>query len=252
MRPVALQLYSVREYAKEDLPATLAKVAQMGYAGVEFSGFHGREPREMRKVLDDLDLRASSAHWSLATEENLQEIVDFAGLFDVSVTVSGWKPREDWDSVDGVKRIAEAFQKSAELLKPHGIIQAYHNHWWELQDLDGRRGTEVFLDQAPDAAAELDVYWACRFGEVDVPAFLRTWGSRCPLVHIKDGPLVEGEPHTAVGAGKMDIPSVVDALDEDTTQWLIVEIDRCEDDMLRACADSLEYLVANDLGRGRG
>jgi sugar phosphate isomerase/epimerase len=35
--PIALELYSVREAMKEDLPGTLAKVAAMGYEGVEFA-----------------------------------------------------------------------------------------------------------------------------------------------------------------------------------------------------------------------
>ncbi|MDF2441058.1 MAG: hypothetical protein JWN98_2042, partial [Abditibacteriota bacterium] len=36
--PIALQLYSVREDCKRDLPGTLKAVAEMGYEGVEFAG----------------------------------------------------------------------------------------------------------------------------------------------------------------------------------------------------------------------
>jgi len=251
MAPIGIQLYSVREQMKEDFLGVLKKMAEFGYAGVELGGSYGREPAEVKKILDDLGLRVSSTHFALATEDTVNEVVDRAGLFGCKVVVSGWRAREDWDRAEAIPPIGEAYQRSAELLAAHGLTQAYHNHWWELQDFDGRRGLEIFLDSAPAAQSELDVYWACRFGEVDVPAFLGTWASRCPLLHVKDGPLIQGQPHTAVGAGKMDIPAVVGAADADVLQWLIVELDDCATDMLTAVRESVEYLVANGLGEGR-
>lgn len=246
MTPISLQLFSVRDQMKEDYLGTLRKVAEFGYPAVE-GGIWGDRVDEFKKTVDELGMVVSSSHGPLATKDNVNEIVDRAGLFDLRVLISGYA-REAWDALDGIRAAAEALQASAELLKGHGLIQAYHNHWWELKDFDGTRGLEVLLDAAPDVHAQLDVYWACRFGEVDVPAFLGKWKKRCSTLHIKDGPLVEGRAHTAVGAGKMDIPAVIAAADEETVQWLIVEIDHCETDMLAAVKDSLDYLVANGLG----
>ena len=251
MTPGALQLYSVREAMQDDPVGTIRKVAEMGYPGVESGGPpKGMSREEYKKLLDDLDLRVSSAHYGMATAENVNEIVDFAGLFGISVLVCGWRA-DAGETVDGIKAAAEGLQKSAELLKPHGLLQAYHNHWWELRDFDGRLGLEIFLENAPDACSQLDVYWASNFGAVDVPAFLRKWAGRCPLLHIKDGPLVRDQPHTAVGAGKMDIPAVIAAADESVLKWLIVELDHCATDMMTAVKESLDYLVANGLGEGR-
>ena len=39
--PVAVQVYSVRDDAKADLRATLEKIKDMGYDGVEFAGLYG-------------------------------------------------------------------------------------------------------------------------------------------------------------------------------------------------------------------
>ena len=249
MKPIGLQLYSVREYAKDDFLGTLRKVAEMGYAGVE-GGTGGMAPAEYKKVLDDLGLRATSMYHALADEDNIQEIVDAAGVLGVNVIICGCA-REAWDTPEGIRQAAAGLQPSAELLKRHGLLQAYHNHWWEVQNFDGTLGLEILYEHAPDVHSELDVYWAAHFGDVDVPAFLRKWSARCPLLHVKDGPLVQGEPHTAVGAGKMDIPAVVAAADENVLQWLTVEIDRCETDMMAAVRESLEYLLANGLGVGR-
>jgi len=38
--PIAVQLYSVREECAQDLPGTLKAVAEMGYEGVDFAGYH--------------------------------------------------------------------------------------------------------------------------------------------------------------------------------------------------------------------
>ena len=120
-----------------------------------------------------------------------------------------------------------------------------------MHELEGKLALEHFLELAPAAWAEVDAYWACNFGAVDVPALVGKWKSRIPLLHVKDGPLVEGEPHQAVGAGKMDIPAVVAAADESVLQWLTVELDQCATDMMAAVRDSYDYLVGNGLASGR-
>jgi len=65
--PVALQLYSVREDCARDLPGTLKAVANMGYDGVEFAGYHGRSAEELRKLVDDLGLQVAGTHIGIDT-----------------------------------------------------------------------------------------------------------------------------------------------------------------------------------------
>jgi len=107
------------------------------------------------------------------------------------------------------------------------------------------------MAEAPDLRAQLDTYW-CTFGGADAPAVLKRYGKRIPLLHIKDGPLVPGQPHphTAVGKGKMDFPTVIAAADPDVCKWLIVELDSCATDMVEAVADSYKYLVGSGLASG--
>ena len=59
---IGLQLYTVREVAKNDFLGVLSKVAAMGYPSVEFAGLHGVDARSVRAHLDSIGLRASSAH----------------------------------------------------------------------------------------------------------------------------------------------------------------------------------------------
>jgi sugar phosphate isomerase/epimerase len=112
-------------------------------------------------------------------------------------------------------------------------------------------GLELLLEKAPSLLSELDIYWACNFGAVDVPALLRRQAARTPLLHVKDGPLVQGQPHTPAGAGKMDIPAVIAAADESVLEWVIVELDECATDMTEAVGQSCKYLVGEGLAEGR-
>jgi len=59
---ISLQLYTVREHTANDMPGTLRRLAEIGYNAVEPAGFGGLAPQELRRVMDDLGLRASGAH----------------------------------------------------------------------------------------------------------------------------------------------------------------------------------------------
>ncbi|NTV81409.1 MAG: twin-arginine translocation signal domain-containing protein, partial [Candidatus Aminicenantes bacterium] len=67
--PVGVQLYSVRDLAAKDLPATLEAIGEMGYKGVEFAGYYGWEakPKELRKLLDMNGLKCCGTHTGLET-----------------------------------------------------------------------------------------------------------------------------------------------------------------------------------------
>lgn len=62
--PIALQLWSVKEVAAIDFFGTLEKVAQMGYDGVEFAGYYGKNASEIKSVLNKLGLKIAGAHVS--------------------------------------------------------------------------------------------------------------------------------------------------------------------------------------------
>ena len=76
---IALQLYSIRHELDRDLRGTLQAVAEMGYAGVEPAGLHGMDPKEVRKVLADLQLVCCSTHGPMPTRDTVNQRVDEAG-----------------------------------------------------------------------------------------------------------------------------------------------------------------------------
>src|SRR5436190_19955026 len=77
--PVGLELYSLREECKTDLPGMLAAVSKIGYKGVEFAGYHNRSAKELRKMLDDNGLIACGTHTPFPSikGDTLKETVEF-------------------------------------------------------------------------------------------------------------------------------------------------------------------------------
>ena len=61
---IGVQLYTVRNAMKADLPGTIARgCADPGYQRkVEFAGYFDHSPKEIRSVLDQNNLSAPSAH----------------------------------------------------------------------------------------------------------------------------------------------------------------------------------------------
>jgi len=251
MKRIALQLYTVREEAKRDLLGVLGQVAEVGYAGVEFAGLHGCEPAEVRKVLDDHQLAAAGMHVPLPTAETMHQTVETAQALGCRHIVVPQISAEGFADADAIARTAASLEAAAEQLAADGLTLGYHNHCHEMVEVDGTLALDRLFEAAPHVAPQIDVYWASNYGRVDVPALIARWANRMRLLHAKDGPLVEGEPHTAVGAGKLDFPAILAATNEAVLEWVIVEMDTCAGDVWQAVRDSHDYLTANDLARGR-
>lgn len=246
-KPIALQLYSVREQAADDFPAVLKQVAEMGYVGVEFAGLYGMEPAEVKDITDDLGLRVCSAHMDMPTEENVEELIEECQVLGVPRLITG--PGGPIDTIDNIMACVQKQKKAVSLLDDSGIAFGLHNHWSEFELVEGEYPEDIMLDNVPGMFAELDVYWV-RVGGPDPAKTVARLSGRAPVLHIKDGPIDPPQPHTAVGKGALDIPAIVNAADPNVLQWVIVELDSCATDMMQAVADSCEYLVGEGLAEG--
>lgn len=248
-KPISIQLYTVREVIQErDAVSVLQEIADIGYKGVEGFGY-GYTPPDFRKIVEDMGMVVSSYFGPVPTPENTSEVIDTALQLGVNQFVTGfWIPT--FESRDSILAAAEGLNQALPHFQKAGLDLCLHNHWFEYEMLDGKYKMQHLLDAAPGVKLEIDVYWAASFGVNDPAAIVDQYKSMCPLLHVKDGPLVQGEPHTAVGSGKMDIPRTLAAADPKVTQWHVVELDECATDMMQAVAESYKYLVGNDLSEG--
>ncbi len=152
-------------------------------------------------------------------------------------------------SLDGIKSICDTLNEGAAVARAHGLQVGYHNHWFEYEPVENRIPIDVMLEHLDaDVFFEVDVYWVQTAGQ-DPVEVIRRLGSRAPLLHVKDGPCQLEAPMTALGEGVVDIPGVV-AAGAGSTEWLVVELDRCATDVMEAVRKSYHYLIGKGLVRG--
>lgn len=212
MPALSVQLYSIRDAVKADLPGALERVAALGFTLVEPFDLLG-DPVALRAALDAHGLRAPSAHARIGDGADLDRVFDAATTVGVRTVVQAASPPELWTSEAGIAAVADRLDVAAEKASGLGLQVGYHNHHWELATaIDGRPALERFADQVdPEVVLELDTYWAAVGGQ-DVPALLGRLGDRVRLLHLKDGPVSQDNTEQApLGGGAMPVAEIVAA-----------------------------------------
>ena len=256
MKPISIQLYSLRAMSEKDFAGVIRAVGEIGYCGVEPAGFYGMAPADLRRLVEDQGMVVSSSHGPWASPDNLAEVIDTAAALGVELVSSGFGA-EDFKDTDAIRRTADKVNSMEEVLGKAGLTLFLHNHWWEFEMLEPaeqggpRLKHDLFAELAPKVAFEIDTYWAANFGANDPVAIVKKLAARAPLLHIKDGPLVREKPMLAVGSGKMPTRKVIEAANPDVLRWLVVELDSCATDMLQAVRESYDWLTREKLARGR-
>lgn len=249
--PISVQLYSLREQMKGgNHGKVLEALGKAGFVGVETAGLYDLKPTEFRRLCVDNGLQVSSAHIGIATPENLSQIVDTMHALGSRWAVGGFWT-DDVKDAEAIKRTADKVRWAAEALAPWGIQVALHNHWQEFERLNGIIRYELMADAFPGLLLEIDTYWAANFGAERPAEMVRRFRDRTPLLHLKDGPFVKDAAMVACGSGKQDFPAILAAADPRLVQWAVIELDRCDTDMLQAVLDSYRYLVGKGLCGGR-
>ncbi|MBC8009276.1 MAG: sugar phosphate isomerase/epimerase [Burkholderiales bacterium] len=265
---ITVQLYSVRDLAKADYAGTIRAIAETGFGCVEPAGYPGTTAKDAAKLFKDLGLKAPSAHIGLPIGDNKNAIIEEALLMGHQYLITGCPPKfqEHYTSLDNVKAMAELYSQAAANLAPHGLQIGYHNHDWDLVEIDGRRSYQVFLENTPDTVLyEADVFWVARAG-LDPAAFIREIGARGKVLHFKDG-IVSKEatfreattesgkimvsdaiPFRAAGTGQVNLLAASQAVRH--AEYIAVELDSFAGDMMQAIQDSYRYLTANKIAQG--
>ena len=249
MKPVAVQLYTLRDRFKDDMVGTLKDIAAIGYKGVEPAGMKGHNPADVTKVMRDLGLVATSAHIGLPTRETVNTEIEVAKTLGYNLLIAN-RSRQHFASLDAIKETADLLQQAHAMLKPHGLRMGYHNHDFEFDPVNGRMGMEILLELAPDILWQVDTCHASNFGRTDVPKFMSRYTARIASIHAKDSILEQGCKYTAVGKGKVDVIGCIKAGDPAKVEWIIVELDSCETDMLTAVKESYAFLTGKGLAQG--
>jgi sugar phosphate isomerase/epimerase len=244
--PVALQVYSVREAAAQDLRGTLEQIAEMGYAGVEFAGYYDTPAQALREMLDELGLKVAGTHtgWRTVQPEALAETIEFNRILGNKNLIVPGLPPERRGTREAWLQTAAFFDDLAEQLGPHGMRAGYHNHAVEFQPLDGENPWDTFARHTrPGVILQLDLGNAAH-GGADPVAYLRKYADRAVTVHLKDYSPTNDK--ALLGEGQIDFGEVFRICESSgRTEWYIVEQESYAYpplECVRRCRDALKQL----------
>lgn len=216
------QLYSVaNQVGSLGWAKLLAAMAEIGYRTVEFAGFSGSTPAELRTILADTGLTAVGQHAGM--DDASIEAAGVLGLPYTGITLitNIYGPRtDDW------KRTAADFDAFGARCAAAGTKFYVHMHpepYVPLADDPQRLALDVLLENTdPELVAfEMDIYWAyyaaaslgasgVLFDPVD---YVVAHPGRFPIFHVKDGRAlldrsVGGERATLMNAPTAGPPSM--------------------------------------------
>lgn len=221
---LSIQLYTLEEETEKDFIGTLEKVAEIGYKGVEFAGYGGIPASDMKKHFDRLGLKATGSHINLSRlTENLDEEISYNLEIGNKYLIC---PHKKYQNREDYIQTAKLLNDIGEKCFRKGLVFCYHNHAHEFQIFDGEYGMDIIYGGTKPEylKAQIDTCWV-HFAGIDPAAYIRKYAGRCPLIHLKDRTDNKKIEFTEVGAGIIDIVSIIKAGKESGTEWFAVERD---------------------------
>jgi len=239
---IALQLYTVRDETAKDFKQTLRRVADIGYAGVEFAGYGDFSSKELASILSEYGLKAVGSHVGLQIiEQDPQRAIDYCLEIGCPYLIVPWIDQNILKSDESLNKFTDQLNEYGRLCQQSGITLGYHNHAFEFE----KAGETYLIDRlaaATDPALvklELDTYWAA-FAGVDPVAFIKEKGSRLITLHLKD--MTPERTFAEVSTGTLDIAGFIEAGQAAGVKTYIVENDSPTIPSLESARISFENL----------
>ncbi len=284
LKSLGVQLFSLPKLLEKDFRSGIKMLAKMGYTEIEMygpypfsvdsvkegwksltpylgfsgSGYFGHTAQEVRAILNEYGIKASSVHTDMETLQNrmsqLGEAADQIGFEYIGLPAI---PQEKRKTLDDYKKVAEEFNNIGEQAKKMGLKFAHHNHGYGLQEMDGQIPLNILLEQTDPSLVffELDIYWTIA-GGADPINYLESYPDRYHLMHLKDmkekvkfsgdgsdpSQWMELFPYmTSVGNGVIDIASIIRTGEKIGVKHFYVEQDFVENPEI-ALKNSYDYL----------
>lgn len=227
LRSVGVQLYSLRDDARRDLEGTLANIAAIGYRDVELLGSmdnFGMPPARLRQVLDRNGLRAPSTHVSGNALDDLERQLDQAQTLGHQYIVVASLPIQGQRTLDDYRRWADRLNEAGQRTLARGIHVGFHNHGNDHTPIDGVVPYDLLVERTDPSLVRLQLDTGnAAMGGHDPMEYMRRYGTRYWLFHIKDVPRLGPTSDTELGKGVIDFRRLLASIDAIATKLLFVE-----------------------------
>jgi len=272
-KTLGVQLFTLPQMLSDDFKGTLKLISDIGYKEVEFFGpysfsaketierwkpiaaqlgikqnaFYGYSIPEVKKMLDDFDLKAHSVHLDLITmRNNMAPAMEALSSLGVKfAAIAALNNQEERKTLDDFKRLADEFNSLGKQMSTHGLTFVYHNHGYEHWEQEGQTPMHILLKNTDPkyVTFEMDIFWM-KAGGAEPVEFLKNYPGRFKLLHIKDASEAVrfagdgGTPDqwmalfpkmTDPGTGVFDIKAILDQAVQSGAEHFFLERDLAPD-----------------------
>jgi sugar phosphate isomerase/epimerase len=227
--------YTFRGSFSKDAAATLDTLKGLGIKDMEFSNLFGKTAAELRKLLDERDMKCSS--FGVGYVEALtktREVGQNAKILGAKFVRVAWVPHEGAFTLAAAEKTVADFNQIGKILKDEfDITFCYHNHGYEFEKHENGTLMDYMIQKTDPkyVSFELDMLWTFFPGQ-DPAALINKYPDRFKLVHMKDlrkgiqGNMSGGTPvvnDVALGTGQLDIPAILKAAKKSSIEHYYIE-----------------------------
>lgn len=249
----ALQLYSVRDFAKENIFTTLTKVKNMGYDGIELAGLYDYCPIEIKKHLDSINLKAISAHIDITMldDNKIEQTIQTYNKLGCSFIVVPYLSEEYCLGNEKYNYVIKQLKKACNVAKKYNMFVMYHNHEFEFnyKNNNGNMLNDLYNNiNMYNFKLQPDLAWVKIAGNNPID-YMENNYNKIGTIHCHDYKIINDKiEFRPVGYGCQDIKSILNKSEELKLDWIIIEQDdpSMNKNSLECAKMSIEYIKGLD------
>lgn len=255
---MGFQLYSVNEDMTKDAIVTLKALKAMGYEDFETFGFdsekgiyYGYKASEFKKILEDLQITASSGHYGFSSyldksNDDLNRFVDQcikgALALDMKYITWPWIAPEQ-RTINNFKLMSSKLNMIGAQVSKAGLGFAYHNHDFEFIDHDGENGYDIILNETDASLVKLqmDMFWVMHSSKLSPKELIAKQPGRYVMWHIKDMDKVTKD-YTELGKGSINYAEILpDPIESGLKFYYLEQGGNFKINAMKSAADNANY-----------
>jgi sugar phosphate isomerase/epimerase len=232
---IGLQLYSLRNEFKSDVPGTLAKIKEWKIRLIEGGGTYGLPVDEYKNLLAKNNLKMVS--YGASFEELAKDpkaIADKAKAFGATYIMCAWVPHKEGSfTLDEINNAITVFNNAGKTLLENGLKFCYHPHGYEFRPYEDGTMFDYMVKKTDPRHVnfEMDVFWVKHPGQ-DPVALLKKYPKRFLMLHLKDrAPGTEGnqeghapdETNVILGKGDVGIAAIMKQAKKNGVKYYFIE-----------------------------
>jgi len=231
------QVWTIRKELVSNFAGTLKKMAAMGYSQVEmcsplgysmagFKPLNEMSGTEMRKIIEDSGLKCISSHFTSGELKNsLDNRIEWASQIGMKQMVQSMPDINLRNAtLDDWRKAAHELNLIAEKTKAAGIQMGYHNHNFEVQEVDGKLIYHVLMEELDPDLVKMQFQVAVIDEGFKAQDFFRKYPGRFISAHLADYS-TELEKQVPIGQGIVDWADFFKAAKEVGIKNYFVEMD---------------------------